>query len=399
VREGGFYAAVPCGAARIATAALPRSAQACDRCARRQAALSRGVQHGSALVRLATLTLLQRQLEALHAALTDAAAAAAFAHAHAPHLTQAPAPAPAVGRHMGASAHAFAGHAPGADGDRLAAAAHPLQGWREAGGAPGDALAVDGGGVPGPEPRPAPGGGAPWRALAARLAGAARARLPDPQALVAAFAVLEAELRAGSPAPDAARDAAPGAAAGGPHADGAPLAEGAEPAAAADADGAGGSGEHGQREAGGRERGGGGDQGERPAAGGLGAAGLAMARLLAVQAAYARCLPEAVADARVIPSRLLPQAPPRPAPIPRLGQNCGWSAGRSLPPCGEVVPCCVLHACPAWQAERLSFCLGRAACAKRLQTARTSPARPPPACAGPRLLPAPSCRPDSCRAV
>ncbi len=249
-----------------------------------QAALSRGVQHSSALVRLATLTLLQRQLAALHTALADAAAAAAFAHGHAPHLTQAPAPAPAADRHTGAGA--LAGRAHGTDDDPLAAAAHPFQGWREAGGAPGDALAADGRGGPSPQPRPATGGGAPWRALTARVAGAARARLPDPQALVAAFAVLDAELRAGRPAPDAARAAAQGAAAGGAPAEAAPSADGCED-------------------------GGGGDQGVRPAAGGLGAAGLAMARLLAVQAAYARCLPEAVADARVTPSRLLPQAPPR----------------------------------------------------------------------------------------
>jgi len=270
--------------------------QAYDWSARRQAALSRGVQHSSALVRLATLTLLQRQLAALHATLADAAAAAAFAHAHAPHLTQAPAPAPAIGQHMGAGA--LAGRAPGDDGDLLAAAVYPLRGWREAGGAPGDALAAG-------------SGGAPWRALAARLAGAARARLPDPQALVAAFAVLDAELRAGVPVPDAARAAAPGAAAGGALPDGAPSADGSKPAAAADAYDDGSGGEHERQEAGKRERGGGEDQGGRPAAGALGAAGLAMARLLRVQAAYARCLPEAVADARVIPSRLLPQAPPR----------------------------------------------------------------------------------------
>ena len=274
-----------------------------------QAALSRGVQHSSALVRLATLTLLQRQLAALHTALADAAAAAAFAHGHAPHLTQAPAPAPAADRHTGAGA--LAGRAHGTDDDPLAAAAHPFQGWREAGGAPGDALAADGRGGPSPQPRPATGGGAPWRALKARVAGAARARLPDPQALVAAFAVLDAELRAGRPAPDAARAAAQGAAAGGAPAEAAPSADGFEPIAADNADDDEGGGERGRREAGGREDGGGGDQGVRPAAGGLGAAGLAMARLLAVQAAYARCLPEAVADARVTPSRLLPQAPPR----------------------------------------------------------------------------------------
>ncbi|KAK9836971.1 hypothetical protein WJX81_003433 [Elliptochloris bilobata] len=45
------------------------------------------------------------------------------------------------------------------------------------------------------------------------------------------------------------------------------------------------------------------DAGARP----LGAAGLAMARLLAVLTGYARCLPEALADARVHPGRLLPQ--------------------------------------------------------------------------------------------
>lgn len=42
-------------------------------------------------------------------------------------------------------------------------------------------------------------------------------------------------------------------------------------------------------------------------AGELGAAGLAMAKLLAVLAMYTQCLPEAVADARINPSRLLPQ--------------------------------------------------------------------------------------------
>lgn len=46
-----------------------------------QAALSRGVQHGSALVRLSTLALLERILAALRALLADAAAATAAADA------------------------------------------------------------------------------------------------------------------------------------------------------------------------------------------------------------------------------------------------------------------------------------------------------------------------------
>jgi len=37
----------------------------------------------------------------------------------------------------------------------------------------------------------------------------------------------------------------------------------------------------------------------------------------------------------------------------------------------------MLRACPAWQAERLGICLGRAERAKRLRTTRVASTRPP----------------------
>lgn len=201
-----------------------------------QAALSRGVQHSSALARLSTLALLQRMLAALHAALADADAAAAAAEA----LAAADAAAAAAACRSGSGGGvASCGDAPKepvsvvcagiSNSSDASTAGVPLPGcftqadelgdsdpgimvedggldaaaeMYTAGGhadlAGADAMDLDDSGVLGRGVdsngigRPAAGGavptgavqggGADWRAFAARLRGAARARLPDPQA-------------------------------------------------------------------------------------------------------------------------------------------------------------------------------------------------------------------------
>ena len=201
-----------------------------------QAALSRGVQHSSALARLSTLALLQRMLAALQAALADADAAAAIGE----ELAAADAAAAAAARRSGFGVEVAScgdvGEGPasvvragGSDGGDASTVGGPQPScFMQADelGDPGTGIMVEDGGLgtaaerdtgSGPvglagadvmdldEPgvlgrnvdsnsigSPAAGGAAPpgrlqgggasWHAFAARLRGAARARLPDPQA-------------------------------------------------------------------------------------------------------------------------------------------------------------------------------------------------------------------------
>lgn len=194
------------------------------------------MQHSSALARLSTLALLQRMLAALHAALADTDAAAAAAE----ELAAADAAAAAAARPSGLGAEvASCGDAPeelvnivragGSDGGNTGTAGAPQPSCftqpnglgdpgtdimvedgglgtaadRDTSGGPAglagaDIMDLDEAGVLGRAVdsnsigSPAAGGaaltgrlqggGAGWRAFAARLRGAARARLPDPQA-------------------------------------------------------------------------------------------------------------------------------------------------------------------------------------------------------------------------
>jgi hypothetical protein len=114
-----------------------------------QAALSRGLQHASPLVRHATLCTLRAMLSALGSALSAAAAAAACARSGLAAAEAAPA----------AAAKLHAPQQPPADGAAIGELA------------------------------------AAWDAFLIRLRSAARLRLPDLQALLALHASLEAQIR------------------------------------------------------------------------------------------------------------------------------------------------------------------------------------------------------------